>query len=73
VNVHVIVGNSGKVFSIGPDDSLPIRRAKNKAFFEMPIGTELIIKYTVRLGRNWIQAASVTGKRNRQTSLCASD
>lgn len=73
VNVHLMVGNSVKVFSIGPDDGLQIGGAKNKAFFQLPIGTELIIKYKVRSGENWIQAASVTGKRNRNTSRCASD
>lgn len=73
VNVHLVVGNSVKVFSISPDSGMPIRGARNKAFFELPIGTELIIKYKVRSGGNWIEAASVTGKRNRSTSRCASD
>ncbi|MBX3296375.1 MAG: hypothetical protein KF762_11760 [Acidobacteria bacterium] len=77
VNVHMVVGNSIKVFSIGPDDGLQIRGARNKAFFQLPIGTELIITYKVQsrygVRGNWIKAASVTGKRNRSVKRCASD
>lgn len=76
VNVHLMVGNSVKVFSTSPDGGIK-KRGFSKAFFELPIGTELIIKYKVQESYgsrgNWIYEAIATGKRNRNISRCASD
>ncbi len=75
-NVHLVVGNSVKVFSTSPDGGIK-KRDSRKPFFQLPMGTELIIKYKVQESYgsrgNWIYEAIATGRRNRKTSRCVSD
>ena len=72
VNVHLKVGNTVKVFSTSPDGGFE-QRGFSGAIFELPIGTELIIKYKRTDGMNWIWEVRATGKRNRSVRRCASD
>jgi hypothetical protein len=76
VNVHLKVGNSIKVFSTSPDGGIK-KKGFSKPFFELPIGTELIIKYKVEKSYgtrgNWIYEAIATGKRNRSVSRCVDE
>lgn len=73
VNVHLQVGNSIRVFSTSPDGGIR-KKGFSKPFFQLPIGTELIIKYKVEEGYgtrgNWIYEAIATGRRNRSVRPC---
>ena len=76
VNVHLQVGNSVRVFSTSPDGGIR-KKGFSKPFFQLPIGTELIIKYKVAESYgargNWIYEAIATGRRNRSVRGCVSD
>ena len=72
VNVHLMVGNTVRVFSASPDGGFR-QKGFSGAIFELPIGTELIIKYKRTDGMNWIWEVTATGKRNRSVRRCASD
>jgi hypothetical protein len=72
VNVHLQVGNAVRVFSTSPDGGIR-KKGFSKPFFQLPIGTELIIKYKRTSGMDWVDTAIATGKRNRNVKRCASD
>lgn len=72
VNVHLKVGNSIKVFSTSPDGGFK-KKGFSKPFFQLPIGTELIIKYKRTSDGNWIYEAIATGRRNRSVSRCVDE
>ena len=77
VNIHLRIGNSVRVFSTSPDGGIK-KKGFSKPFFQLPVGTESIIKYKVEKGHdgsrgNWIYEAIATGRRNRSVSRCVSD
>ena len=76
VNVHLRVGGTAKIFSTSPDGGLK-KRGFSGPIFQLPIGTELIIKYKVQSFYdsygNWIYEVVATGRRNRSVSSCVND